>query len=454
MAATATPSANRGGIVASLCDSRTCNQSGGGEHIKTDMEDFLALMPNNHDCTPHYKVNFTTCLGMCNRSPNLVLKSKSGGLVIPNHNNSNSSSKLVNDGGLRMRVEEDSDSDDTSSTKSEVAVPTTNANINSSATCTSSSSNNNNNNYMHSRQQVLVIHEVSIPKLARAVGMDTLSSNLVRASDCQVRGKRWLLREKEYEKAWELFEEGRVCCEEEESIQLRTVEEQEQDPTANHGSMHQQLLKSSRQLQASLRCWGSTCRLKQWVNERETGTGSLELVQSAALGAFRVITMELQYSGYVLATNSSNTTVEEMALDADSIHGLLRHLIHSLVHCTAGKETVSMIPHQNFIIKVDERDGIVRYSSDTVNDHLSPPSSTTTVSEKVLLQCMIALADAWSHLANQDNQKNQVWMEGALMAYRAVLTVTTHTAAANLRLLRAKERRCIQAAISKLSTAY
>ena len=80
-------------IQASLCDSRSCNQNGGGEHLIADVEDLLQLLPGRARAT------LTTCMGLCNVSPNILLQSTGGSALCAQQ------SRLVNDGGLRMRVE-------------------------------------------------------------------------------------------------------------------------------------------------------------------------------------------------------------------------------------------------------------------------------------------------------------------------------------------------------------
>jgi hypothetical protein len=468
-----------GAIVASLCDSRTCNQSGGGEHIKADIEDFLQLLPvpasaaasaNKQGTHHHHKVNFTTCLGMCNRSPNLVIKSTAGGLVLPNNNGS----RLVNDGGLRMRVveekEDEQDDDDDNDNASNDGHPTKNANINSSAIVTTTPSSTNTKSR---QQQVMVINDVSIPKLARAVGFDKMSPNLVRASDCQVQGKKWLLREKKYVKAWECFYNGRLCCEQEEQKLLKQLNEQQHEDTSDMDTTctSQQLLRSSRQLQASLLYWSATCRLQQWEHQRVDNNGATHnnakaeepwhLLQSAAAGASRVLTLELQHSGYNQEQSNGDTEIEK-----EGIHDAVHRLIRSLVHCGAGSNTLAMPVYRQFC-RSPEKD-IANVNDSTQHNtqkwieestlRTDPSQPCTIITLKVLIQSIIVVADAWSNLASHEtgNQTTPMnysggWKDGALIAYQGVLAVAALPAATKLRLFRVKERRRIQTAMSNLS---
>jgi hypothetical protein len=79
-------------LRATLCDSRSCNQTGGGEYLKGDIEDLLQLVSDTG------KVTLTTCMGLCNNSPNMILESKGNSLQ-------SQQGRLVNDGGFRMQVE-------------------------------------------------------------------------------------------------------------------------------------------------------------------------------------------------------------------------------------------------------------------------------------------------------------------------------------------------------------
>ena len=74
------------------------------------------------------RVSLTTCMGMCNRSPNMILRTRGmdGGIV-------GNGGKLRNDGGLRMVVDDNSNNDDESDDESDASrdehleqVPTAN----------------------------------------------------------------------------------------------------------------------------------------------------------------------------------------------------------------------------------------------------------------------------------------------------------------------------------------
>lgn len=85
-------------IRASVCDSRSCHQMGGGQHMKADLEDLMGLVSNTETVG---RVQVTTCLGLCNRAPNVLLQSRGDVLLYPLQRQ-----RLVNDGGFRMRVDD------------------------------------------------------------------------------------------------------------------------------------------------------------------------------------------------------------------------------------------------------------------------------------------------------------------------------------------------------------
>ena len=420
-------------IIASLCDSRTCNQSGGGEHIKPDIEDLLSL---HAACTPsstgkvQHKVDYTTCLGMCNRSPNIVLKSSHSNVFTFRVEHKKKKQALINDGGLRMRVDSGSDDTSSSSDSDETAIEVkessqTTTNTTSTTRCSSK----------------VILNELTIPKLARVLGgLDTICPLLVAASDCRVRGKQ-LLRtdtDSDYEKAWEYFQEGLNHC-----------QQQQRGNTAHD------FLQSTRQLQASLYYWSSFGRLQQYTSlskdvEGSTPFGSdrrlFPLLQSAANGVFRVLQLELEDSRYCEGSNNNNNNDRENNGGLDKV---IHDLIYRLVRSDAGTKTESFRYCSSSDQVIQSRDCV------TTNGII-----LCTTDIKVLVQCMVVLGDAWKNFTHHPNSGDanlsmgdqKVWEDGAQMSYQAALKILAMPAAKKLRILRAMERRRIQTALDSLLT--
>ena len=203
-------------ITASLCDSRSCNHHGGGEHLKSDMEDLLTLLPppssdstrKNHPDYKHkhsqHKVMLTTCFGLCNHSPNVQLKSSAGPPSLTARR-----VKLVNDGGFRMRsVDVDNDEEDDKDSQQQ---------LQQEASTMSTISNRDHASAAAVIEQVTtdtaIISNATISKVAHAIGLlkhnnqSHINHGAVRALECQRQGKKHQQNER-YHDALECYLDG------------------------------------------------------------------------------------------------------------------------------------------------------------------------------------------------------------------------------------------------------
>ena len=434
-------------IVATLCDSRTCHQTGGGENIAQDIEDFLQLVvmaktqPGNGGTrVDSVKVSLATCMGMCNRAPNMVLKGPMG---------SKKGGRLRNDGGLRMMVgDADSDDDDTNDDEQTVS-PTR-------GTAPASRSNARNNS---------TIHEATIPKLARTIGFD--HTHLVHACHSQRQGRRCLVAG-QYREALRSFGVGVWWCQREEAVaeqggRLRSIH-----PTATS------------QLQASLCLLCAKSRV-QLARDAAAGLGATnvpgnehtKMLELAALQAFRV-----------LDGSCGGGSPDDSRLGIDAV---VNGVVAEVMNCAAGKTL-----HSHLHLGLDEDAaaleaglGADKNTNDdgidvvgTMNSNVTGGNNNRTsrvaisamhprtTDTKVLVQCCIVLADAWAEIATAispckiddgaiatcvEGETNRgCHVEGARIIYSGILAVAGAPSHKRLRLLPAKERRRVEKVLAGL----
>jgi hypothetical protein len=339
---------------------------GGGEHLKADMEDLLQLVPGGG------RVMLTTCYGLCNHSPNMKLKSSRGGTTLMQ---ARGRGRLRNDGGLRMRVDDDDAHE---------------------------------NEVEEASDNMVTISDITIPKVARAVGLKR--PHAIRAIESKSVGNKFL-RDGRYKDALHQFTLGRYFV---------SSQEEERDDIDWRRSMTT--------LQASL--WLCCTKTRtQWASELDDVRGKDDMLQLAAGDAFRVLS--------ATSTHSARCDCIDVDVDAEGAAAeatdTIEAIIAKLVRSYAGLETQAIIMARNEIVGDDDRD---------------IPVVPTTTDVKTLTQLCVALADSWSGLAIVSmGKQGAIFADGALIAYTCVLMATP----AKARIFRAKERRRIEKAIAVLS---
>lgn len=336
-------------VTASLCDSRSCNQSGGGEYLKADIEDLFSLVPGTKS-----RVTLRTCFGLCNHSPNLELKT-TGGRELRFRQG-----RLVNDGGFRMRVDDDAD------------IP--------------------GEEDLCSVTDTAIISNATVEKVAEVI--DLKMPHAVRAVQCKVEGNKFM-RDGQYSEALQCYARG---CEE---------------MCSQHETDGDDFLPTAASLWASL--WLCCVRSRLlWAPEIDGKAERIQLLQLAAGDAFRIL-------------SANDVGVEVTAeSDSDTIHGVMT----KLVHCSAGCETLAFSPSEI----------VLRYGRE---------KSAPLTNVKILSELCVALADAWSGLADSTNN-DAVFVNGALAAYRGAMVIASTS---KVRIFRAKERRRIGKALVALSSS-
>jgi hypothetical protein len=469
-------------MIASLCDSRTCNQSGGGEHIKQDIEDFFLMLPTRADDANRYsehKVALVTCMGMCNRSPNLLLQSKSSNLVKPG-------GKLVNDGGLRLGLEEDeldkdngdedvddeSGNDDDDDEHSDDDIDNENSDVAEHAASEARSST--------SRSKRVIIHEISLEKLAHAIGFE--NTDLINASQCQMAGKKSVLVNS-HNDALQHFVQGLVYCRmQEEELLQRCADDEECERTSDTIESSCRAisvtatdeLRSTRHLQASLLFWFATANL-EWVRANNTDehidvniTSKLSisqrttLLQYAAHGVWRILKSSIDEEALGVSSIVASSNTVDSPLPSSASSSPIYDFIDELLSCAAG---VEMEAASTQLYSCLEKEDDLSQSIDFKNlkreaegeqDHatLAFPDNPCTTDVKLLVNCIVVLAGVWGILSGQDNVTDiqaRCWRYGALIAYKGALAVAAAPAYGKLRIFRAKAKRRIKSAVSDLS---
>jgi hypothetical protein len=550
-----TSSSSSSSITAYLCDSRSCNQMGGGEHLKADIEDLLQLklaaesvsvsevqqhhqhqqheheQQQQHERSdgddndngivgPKVRVTLTTCYGLCNRSPNMKLKSTVGSSTVGNNRGGllqaprgrGRRERLRNDGGLRMRVEVVDNSGSDSDDHDEMNAGDDPAAAASTTTTT----------------DVVTISDITIQKVARALGLLLSQSHSqnnsphehdrdrvhvhagVRAIECKSAGNKCLTAGR-YKEALHHYTRGRRCLSlssytnrttttdnSTSNASTGTSEEEGDDNDDNGGtaSITMPLVHQSQpyqSLQASLWLCCAKTRV-QWAavsleheaddddeqHEHENDTNNIKhLLQIAAADTCQVL--RAYYLTRIGIGNDDDADADHVETEGtETVTTIMDAVIATLVHrCDAGLETLGMrtaaaaaeTEYDNDANGKEERNKI---PVDGQHEAEANEAVPLTNDVQILVQHCITLADAWRGLASQGiytpalaPARAVTFQEGALMAYKGVLRIaaappastsnsTSRTKAsassrAAARLLRAKERRRIEAAIAGLS---
>eukprot|EP00545_Synedropsis_sp_CCMP1620_P005000 CAMPEP_0119007258 /NCGR_PEP_ID=MMETSP1176-20130426/2892_1 /TAXON_ID=265551 /ORGANISM="Synedropsis recta cf, Strain CCMP1620" /LENGTH=468 /DNA_ID=CAMNT_0006959373 /DNA_START=160 /DNA_END=1566 /DNA_ORIENTATION=- len=444
-------SSSSSSISAYLCDSRSCNQMGGGEHFKADMEDLLQLAPP-HGNSNNNKVTLTTCYGLCNRSPNMKLKSR-GGNHLRQQKARGSGRRLRNDGGLRMRVDDD-DGDDT--------------NINGRRLLNNETNDEQQQHVEHVDR--MIISEITIAKVACAIGVTNPFA--VHAMECKSYGNK-CFRDGHYKDALQHYMQGRRQRHRRADNALLVGNKQQQQQQDNADADLSSSSMSNLQASLWLCCaktrvqWALSALLAADGNDNDEATNNeriqvaaRDLLQEAAVDAFQVLkaavtsttadSSSARHDHEIDAAESSRTVD-----DIDTIYTVTEKLVHN---CAAGLETQALILEAATARKQpDDDDAIISVSVVPVTNDLS-----------LLTQLCITLADAWNGLAtinttvsstsatNKQGTTAVLFADGARVAYTSVLRVVAasdepSSSAKTRRLLRAKERRRIVKAIEALS---
>lgn len=421
-------------ITASLCDSRSCNQTGGGEHLKSDIEDLLSLLPpppatdlgdkleegRRHR---HHRTTLTTCFGLCNHSPNLKLKLKR---VAGSSSSSRPLSlrrrrgKLVNDGGLRMRIQSDSDKGTikTDDFIAEVEVTDT-----------------------------VTVSNATISKVAWTIGLDGRSF-AVRAVECKSQGDKFL-RENRYDDALKCYIEGRALLVE----IIRQDGRDESDDDNDDLRRRHYLFSSVNKLLLKLVLSCVKTRV-QWAakSSEKLGDGKKKadmLLRLAAGDAFRVLVKSLNKTDNEIDDTTMNSSYDGRNDDA------VRSIIAKVVHCSAGLQTQTFISIDDGISEEDRCFVPSLYCDDV----------------PLAIQFCSMLADAWRGLLvaknrdhgheedlhaniiiDYDKDDGTTFVDGSLIAYRGALSLAASPSVSKVRVLRAKERRRIERAIAAISS--
>ena len=445
-------------ITASLCDSRSCNQTGGGEHLKSDIEDLLTLLPpppsayddvgydNNdrgrqrqrvsgaggprrkhHPNARHrhrHRVVLTTCFGLCNHSPNIQLKSSGGPPSLRARRG-----KLVNDGGFRMRLrlrleEGDDDKDSQSQQQHQQQADDMEA------------------------TDTAMISNATISKVARAIGLlkhdnanSASASAAVRALECQSQGNKFQRNGNgngngngRYDDALDCYLEGRRQA----LLSLRTLtltlcsnnnDDDEDEDGGNH-ELKLQLQSQSLAINKLLSKMILSCSKTriQWATElmvmvmdddnddrdgdAKKEEASSKMLQLAAGDAFCVLLKSLKEEkekedGGDANKNGTTTTTttatrRRSSFSGDETNGTVdvQSIIFEMVHSsTAGLQT------QKFISNYE--DCVVRGASSSRNTHHSRGEEDERSfavpslfgDNAIMVQFCVVLADAWKGLA-------------------------------------------------------
>eukprot|EP00566_Odontella_aurita_P010019 CAMPEP_0113563556 /NCGR_PEP_ID=MMETSP0015_2-20120614/21134_1 /TAXON_ID=2838 /ORGANISM="Odontella" /LENGTH=434 /DNA_ID=CAMNT_0000465549 /DNA_START=49 /DNA_END=1350 /DNA_ORIENTATION=- /assembly_acc=CAM_ASM_000160 len=430
-------------ITASPCDSRSCNQTGGGEYLKSDIEDLISLLPppsasassddavvgrgrqsqrgarkkrpaKSHQHKQH-RVVLTTCFGLCNHSPNIQLKSSGGPPSLRARRG-----KLVNDGGLRQRMDTtDATTDD------DVATDTA------------------------------MISNATISKVALAIGLckyyDTdAASTAVRALECQSQGNK-CQRNKRFEDALECYLEGR-----QELLLLLQLNDEVDDEAIDGGRNNELKLQSVAINKLYSKMILSCARMRiQWatelmtMNDTNDGRDGDEKKEEAS----PKMMLELA-AGDAICVLLKSLKEEEAGKEdggaTDHVQRRVQRIITEIVHCsTAGLQTYQFLSN-------DEGCAAVRGSSSNDGEQeissLAVPSLSRDIA--IIVQFCVVLADTWkgqaaiarrrcddNYVTNDGNDSSaHAFTNRALVAYKGALDIVLSSEG---RVLRMKERRRI-----------
>jgi hypothetical protein len=438
---------------------------GGGEHLKPAIEDLLQFLPDGGGSGGGGgKVTLITCLGLCNRAPNMVLKSRCS---------ADYTQQLANNGLV----------------------------VNASIMETRDE---------RSREKPLrsvTLSEITIYKLARSLGFKT--EHHIRAIACKHAGIACLERG-QYEDALQHFATGLSAS------------------AAPRDADKDGCYQAEVQLQVSLHLCCAKARVQWATEVTELSKEvRREVLQQAATGAFKLLSASASSTGTSTSTTSTSTSTStstakcagdnssssttttstsstssststtvvavEESINVDSIQLELTKLgaepigrvvdIHVLVAqlvCSgAGAETQKMQGSDGGRELAQEEGAGAQEEGAGAQEQgngkaVSPPQSIVAgrlaADAKTLAQCCVVLADAWNGLAsgggssdsesygstagvNTDEQR-KLLTDGALLVYRGVITAAAaYKTTCKVRLLRAKERRRLEKAVAALESA-